>query len=101
VSVVGVRGLRRARDAATDAELSAVAPYAFAATPTTVEFPGTQALTGEVWDRATTTVHIRGQGITRRLELTSPGKRTRTYLTRVLGVDAEQVVAMLEPLSSE
>ena len=95
MAYVGFHGVRRVKEARSDEELSSRGPYAFLITDDTVEFPGTQSLPAESWDRATTTASLRGSGLVRRLTLKHPGKRTRGYLVRTLGVDGKLVVDQL------
>jgi hypothetical protein len=94
MTYLGLVGLRRARTAA-DNELSLRAPFAFAVNATTIEFPGTRFATPETWDRATTSVAVRGSGVLRHIELTSAGKRSRNYLVRVLDGDAGQIAELV------
>jgi hypothetical protein len=90
----GLVGLRRARTAA-DNELSVRAPFAFAVNATTIEFPGTRFATSETWDRATTTVAVRGSGVLRRVHLTCTGKRSRNYLVSILEEDPAQIAVLV------
>ena len=94
MTYLGLVGLRRARTAA-DNELSLRAPFAFAITPTTIEFPGTRATTSETWDRATTSVAVRGSGVLRRVHLTCTGNRSRNYLVSILEEDPAQIAELV------
>jgi hypothetical protein len=95
MAYVGYHGVKRVTEATGDEELSSRGPYVFLITHDTVEFPGTQAMAAETWDRTTTTASLRGSGVGRRLALTNPGKKTRTYFARALGVDPQSVVDVL------
>lgn len=94
MAYIGFHGVKRAKEAGSDEELGSRGPYVFLLTDDTVEFPGTQALPAESWVRATTTASVRGIGILRRLTLKNPGKRSRSYLIRILGVDPGSIAEL-------
>jgi hypothetical protein len=57
----------------------ALPPYAFAITPTTIEFPATMYASAVSWDRSKTVAKLVGYNWTQHLILRCPGQRTRLY----------------------
>lgn len=81
-----------------DELVQVAAPYAFAVTEDSIEFPGFQPppafkqQPAESWPLSDTEVEVRAGG--RALRLSSPHGRTRTYWARVLDRPPEEVAAM-------
>ena len=71
-----------------------VPPYAFAITPTTIEFPATMYQQAASWDRRTTRAKLDGYR-TRDLVLRSPRKRPRRYDSSTLADAPEELVARI------
>jgi hypothetical protein len=73
---------------------SAVAPYAFAITPTTIEFPATMYQKAASWDRRTTTAKLDGHRAPG-LVLCCTGKHPRRYDASRLADAPEDLVARI------
>ena len=71
-----------------------VPPYAFAITPTTIEFPATMYQQAASWDRRTTTAKLDGYRA-RGLTLRCPGKPPRRYDGSTLADAPEELVARI------
>ena len=92
---ISLYGSRRLRDAARLGELTAIPPYAFAVTPTSVDFPGTMHMAATSWDRSRTVVAITGDGSTQRLKMSCRGHRRRRFSATVLNDSLDDLAARI------
>jgi len=70
-------------------------PYAFAITPTTIEFPATMYQPAMSWERSRTVGKLAGYNWTEHLVLRCPGQRTRRYAGWTLADAPEDLVARI------
>jgi hypothetical protein len=87
--------LRRVADKVINPDEPALPPYAFAITPTTIDFPATIYQAAMSWDRSRTVAKIAGYNRTQHLILRCPGQRSRRYSGWTLTDAPEDLVARI------
>jgi hypothetical protein len=99
--VASVVVLRRVPDKVINPAEPELPPYAFAITPTTIEFPATKYQSATSWDRQRTVARAVGYtlmqnlGYAHHLSLCCPGQRTRRYASWTLADAPEDLVVRI------